>query len=147
MSDIIIFNIPEFRLEFPQFVNTVTFPDTLLQRYFNAAIDYISDVNYGWMGLGSRTLALSLMTAHLADIVIIVNKSGGSVPGLVQSSTIDKVSVSLTPPPLQNQWQWWLSLTPYGQQLLALLQAGSVGGFYIGGRPERSAFRKVGGTF
>lgn len=92
-----------------------------------------------------RYRALTLLTAHLAALGVLI--AAGQVPGLVQTATVDKVSVSLTPPPILTQFQWWLSLTPYGQQLLALLQVASVGGIYIGGLPEISAFRKVGGIF
>ncbi|OWK47571.1 hypothetical protein FRUB_01270 [Fimbriiglobus ruber] len=37
-------------------------------------------------------------------------------------ATIDKISVTLEPPPAPNAWQYWLQSSPYGQQLLALLQ-------------------------
>jgi hypothetical protein len=53
----------------------------------------------------------------------------------------------MQPPPETNQWQWWLSLSPWGQQLLALLLVKSAGGFYIGGFPERQGFRKAYGLF
>jgi hypothetical protein len=43
--------------------------------------------------------------------------------------------------PLKNQWGWWMQISGYGQQLWALLQVKSVGGFYIGGTPTMSAFR------
>jgi hypothetical protein len=50
-------------------------------------------------------------------------------------------------PPAANAWQYWLNTSPYGMQLLALLQAKGVGGLYVGGLPERDAFRKVYGVF
>lgn len=65
----------------------------------------------------------------------------------MNSATIDKVTIGVTPPPFPNQWQWWLSTTVYGANLLALLQANSVGGFYIGGWPQTSSFRNAGGVF
>lgn len=143
---ILTFDVTLFRQQFPVFANATAYPDAMLQMYWDMAICYITDIgNYGWLQGDCRQLAINLMTAHLTALSVIV--AGGQVPGLVQSATIDKVSVSLTPPPLKNQWQWWLSTTPYGQQLLALLQNRSVGGWYIGGRPELAAFRRVGGRF
>ena len=143
---IIVFDVVLFRSQFPVFTNATTYPTPMLQMYWDMAICYINDEgNYGWLNGVCRQLALDLMTAHLTALSLLI--VAGQVPGLVQSATIDKVSVSLTPPPQPNQWQWWLGLTPYGQQLLALLQTRAVGGFYIGGLPERSAFRKVGGIF
>ena len=143
---ILTFNVTEFRLLFPAFANETQFPTVRLQMYWDSATCYITDIgNYGWLQGRCRQLAINYMTAHLTAISVLI--AAGQTPGLVQNATVDKVSVGLTPPPLKNQWQWWLSTTPYGQELLALLQARSVGGWYIGGNPELSAFRKVGGRF
>lgn len=145
MSDVYVFDIPQFRVDYPAFSNTVTYPDQILQNNFNNATCYISNEDYGWLAGDCRYQALTLMTAHLTALNDLV--AAGQVPGLAQTATIDKISISLTPPPLKNQWQWWLSLTPYGQNLLALLQVNSVGGLYIGGLPETSAFRRFSGLF
>lgn len=142
MSAVILFDPAAFKVAFPAFASV---PDATLQAYFDAGTCYISDRDYGWLAGECRARALDLMTAHLAALSNMI--AAGQMPGLETSATIDKISVTTTPPPLKNQWQWWLSLTPYGQQLLALLTARSVGGFYVGGLPERSAFRKVGGIF
>jgi hypothetical protein len=72
---------------------------------------------------------------------------GGGVTGVVTGATIDKVSVQLAAPTTKSGWQYWLASTPYGMQLWAFLSIKSAGGLYIGGRPERRAFRKVGGNF
>lgn len=66
---------------------------------------------------------------------------------MVNSATEGSVSVGMTPPPAKNMWQWWLATTPYGVQLMALLQSLTVGGFIVGGAPELGAFRRVGGVF
>lgn len=142
---VIEFDIAAFRAAYPQFANTATFTDATLQGYWDAAICYISDENYGYISGAKRERCLWLMTAHLAALSIII--ASGQTPGMVNQATIDKITVTLQPPPIKTQFQWWLGLTPYGQQLLALLQANSVGGMYIGGAPEISAFRKVNGCF
>lgn len=144
MSDY-VFNIPAFRISYPAFASDTTFPDVTLQAYWDSATCYISDTDYGYLSGDCRYKAITLMTAHLTALSVLIAK--GQVPGLVQSATIDKIAISLTPPPVKNQWQWWLSLTPYGQQLLALLHVAAVGGLFVGGLPERAAFRKVGGVF
>lgn len=142
---VITFDVNKFRTDFPAFANATTYPDATLQGYFDAATCFVSPQNCGTLRDGCRARALNLMTAHLAALADII--ASGQTPGQVQSATIDKVSVTMTPPPNKNQWSWWLGLTPYGQQLLALLAAKSVGGFYVGGSPEGSAFRKVYGVF
>lgn len=143
---ILTFDVAAFRTMFPVFASETTYPDATLQMYWDMATSYMSDVgNYGWLQGVKRQLGLNLLTAHLTALSVIIES--GQVPNLMQNATIDKITVGLTPPPIPNQWQWWLNQTGYGQQLLALLQANIVGGLYIGGRPELSAFRKVGGFF
>jgi ABC-type dipeptide/oligopeptide/nickel transport system permease subunit len=140
------FDPTAFRALFPAFADPTAYPDALLTAYWDIAINYISPIDgYGWMQGAARQLALNYMTAHLLAINGII--ANGQTPNIVNSATVDKVSVGLTPPPLPNQWQFWLGTTPYGQQLLALLQVFSVGGFYAGSLPELAAFRRVGGVF
>lgn len=142
------FDVTQFRIDYPQFADDAVFPDETLQTYWNWATCYIDAKNYGFLSGVCRGHAIDLMTAHLAALsVIIAQGNYQQNPGLVQAATISKISVTLTPPPLDNQWQWWLSLTPYGQQLFALLQVSACGGFMIGGSPVRSAFRGPAGGF
>ena len=127
----ITFNVTTFRAQFPAF--------------FNVATCYVSDADYGRLTGDCRLYALTAMTAHLAAISDLA--AAGNTPAFVTSSTIGSVSVSVQPPPNTDQWEWWMNLTPYGQQLLALLTQAGVGGFLVGGSPERSPFRQVGGGF
>ena len=79
------------------------------------------------------------MTAHLLALSVMI--ASGNTPGVMVAATIDKISITLEPPPAPNAWQYWLQTTPYGQQLLALLQVASVGGFYAAsGVPGRAGF-------
>lgn len=140
----IFFNAGDFRTFFPNFADPAAYPTPTLQVYWDTATSYISNKNGGCYVLGlklaQQKLALNLMTAHIAALFATAN--AGQATGLVQSSTIDKVSVTLTPPPVPNQWQWWLNQTPYGQQLLALLQVAAVGGGYFGGYPTSFTLRR-----
>ena len=144
---IITFDYALFQAQIPAYSNSMTYPEATVQAYWNNAINYVSPVgNCGSVTCDKRKYAINLMTAHLIYIAGLI--AAGQVPGLMQAATIDKVSVTLTPPPLKNQWQWWLMLSPYGQQLYALLQVNSVGGYYIGGSPVLSGFYGYGiGTF
>lgn len=129
---IITFDYALFIAMFPAFKNPVVYPEAMLQMNFDQATCYVDDVaNYGWLQGMCRQLALYLMTAHLVYLSTII--AGGEVPGLVSSATIDKISVTKLMPPQSNQWAWWLGTSPFGMQLLALLQAKSVGGWYVGG--------------
>jgi hypothetical protein len=141
----ITLNIATFRSLFSEFANVTTYPDVLVTMNWATATSYVDDEDYGWMQGLERERALYFMAGHITKIGAMIG--AGVNPSLVNSTSVDNVSVSLTPPPIFSQFQWWLSTTPYGSQLLALLQMHSIGGFTVGGNPERSAFRKVGGVF
>lgn len=140
-NQLIEFNAEKFRSQFPELA-TIAAP----QAWWNAATNIISNNSYGLLACCSREQALYLMTAHLVQISNLV--ANGQQPGIVTDAQIDKIRVATMPPPVGNQWQWWLSQTPYGAQLLALLQVKSVGGFYIpSGPPEINSIRKAYGVF
>ena len=88
-----------------------------------------------------------LMVAHLLQIqAAAANGGGGSGP--VASATVGGVSVSFQAPPYgSSAYKFWLFTTPFGAQLAALIARCSAGGVYVGGAPERAAFRQVGGGF
>ena len=144
MGTTINYNDTAFRTLFPAYASMTNFPQSTLQAYWNNATNYVSNVNggcfTGGLSLNQQTQALNLMTAHLAYIAGLIQQ--GQVPGVMTAASIDKISITLEPPLLKNQWQYWLQSTPYGQQLIALLQVVGVGGFYVSsGLPGRAGFR------
>lgn len=144
----ITFDATAFRAQTPQFANPAAYPDAALSAKFDLATAYVTPDTYGDMPVPARTQALYLMTAHLLQLQnIIAQNNYSGQPGIVQAATVDSVAITLQPPPVRGQWRWWLNTTPYGAQLVALLDGLSVGGFFVGGLPERAAFRKVGGIF
>lgn len=145
MAATLVFDPEAFRLAFPAFADETKYPDDTLQLYWDEGTCYISDKDCGRLRGGCRQQALNLMVAHLATLSAMI--AIGNNPGVITSSGIDKISVGIMPPPVRSQFQYWLSTTPYGSRLWALLNARSVGGFYVGGLPEKSAFRKVAGIF
>lgn len=141
----IALDIAKFRADFPAFSNVTTYPDATITMYYDSAILFISNDDYGRLATTARERAIYLFMAHL--IQLNNNITDGTLPSLPSASTIGQESVTLTPPPLKKQFHWWLSLTAYGQQLFAMLQLKSVGGFFAGGSPESSGFRKAWGVF
>lgn len=135
-------DVDSFKTAFPVFSKV---PGPTIELYFGFATDIMTNEPQCGVSTQIQTRWLYLMTAHLLAINLQV--LAGNNPGIVTQASIDKISVTMQPPPERNQWQWWLNQTPYGQQLLALLQAQSAGGFYVGGTPERTAFRGFGGRF
>lgn len=149
------YNDENFRQLFAAFANATTYPTASLQMYWAVASDYIStnDNPCNMLNGASLQLALDLMCAHLTTLFTADanNASSGEGPGVAgtieTSASVGSVSVSNLPPPIKDAWDYWLNQTAYGQQLLALLKIKSVGGFYVGGLPERQGFRKAGGVF
>lgn len=141
----IVLDKQAFRAQFPAYSNTATFTDVTVQMYFDMATNYVNADDAGFLRGSSRTLVLYLMTAHLLSISTAI--SAGQPLQALSGASEGSVSVTMVAPPAKNGWQWWLSSTPYGQQIWALLSAKSVGGFYIGGSLVRSGFRKTDGSF
>jgi hypothetical protein len=160
----------EFRQAFSEFTDPVVWPDAVLQRAHETALVFIPAYSGGARlhedaaGLcpartqgvpggaalrldgKTRELAIAYMTAHLLKLEKAA--VSGDTTGLVSSATVDKVSVTLTPPPIKSQRDWWYGLTAYGSSLQALLRQKGAGGLYVGGAPpERAGFRKAGGVF
>lgn len=141
-----------FRARFAEFADPLSYLDLDLQTAWDMATFHVSNESAsGCGGLtdGQRTLVIQLMAAHMLRIAKAVDAAGAgtATTGVVTGATIDKVNVTLMPPPARDTWAYWLAQSNYGQQLAALLQGAAVGGFYVGGNPERAAFRKVGGVW
>lgn len=133
------FNLAEFRTLYPQFASVA---DATVLAVSDQALCFIGET-----GCECDDTAWQLMVAHLLQIqAAAANGGGGSGP--VASATVGGVAVSFQAPPYgSSAYKFWLFTTPYGAQLAALLARCSAGGVYVGGRPERAAFRQVGGTF
>lgn len=145
VSTTIVFDKAAFRAMFPLFADPAKYPDAVLDMFWEQAICVIDNEVLCGCAAKCRKLALYYLVAHFLSLNDAIN--GGQPVGIVQSSTIDKISVTMAVPPTRNEFRFWLAATPFGQTVLALLSAKSVGGFYFGGRPESAAFRKVGGKF
>ena len=134
-----VFDLSAFRTAYPVFDSV---PDATVQAAATSALCLI-----GQDGCECDVQMWQLMVAHLLYIQGQVATGNGGA-GAVTSATIDKVSVAFAAPPFgTSAYKFWLFKSPYGGQLLAMLDRCSKGGVYVGGLPERSAFRSVGGVF
>jgi hypothetical protein len=150
-------DIAKFRVLFPAYKDPVAYPDLMIEMYWELATQFISADDCPYRTLSGKVLETCLyyLTAHLLALGTMQTagaggqgqSAGGVQGGFITSATVGEVSVAKLAPPATNGWQWWLASTPYGQALWALLSVKAVGGFAIGGLPEREGFRKVGGVF
>lgn len=130
----------EFLELFPEFNQAQYEPYAYaLPIYLSRAQVYLG-VHYGnssrW-DADKRKLAIYLLTAHLCKLHYDM-MTGSATAGQVASASVDGVSVSYVQLPTSDDaWSYWLSLTPWGLELLALLATLTATPFYIGGSMER----------
>lgn len=143
-----------FRGQFPAFADAVKYPPIQVEAYWDMATLFITNNESPYNTIRGKLLAtaLNMLTAHLLSLAAQDKAAGGAAPGANQggfttSATIGEVTVAKLAPPASDGWEWWLASTPYGQMLWALLQLKAVGGFSVGGLPERDSFRKASGVF
>lgn len=110
--------------------------DETLDFFLDLAQNYISSHNCGGLRDESREYAIYLMCAHLLTLKDEI-RSGKNQVGKVISTTIDKVSVSLAMPKTSDSFEYWLSLTVYGDMLMGLLRSKASAGFYVSGSLQR----------
>lgn len=137
-------SVDRFRELFPAFADAGQYPDAQVSGYFAWAECWLGEY---LDGCGQcQDMLFYLLTAHLLFTAGAV-ATGQAVGGVIVSSSVGGVSVSVQTMPVRSAWQAWLSGSPYGLQLWALLRIRAGGGRYVGGSPERSGFRKIGGQF
>jgi hypothetical protein len=141
---IIDLDIASFRINFPAYASEADYPDMRLNSQYAIGKCFIAD-NDCTLPEECREYALQLMLAHLLSIQDSI--ASGRPTQIVTSASEGSVSVSLAEPPNSDTWTYWFSTTPYGLQLITMLDASSVGGFFIGGSEERRGFRKINGGF
>lgn len=144
----IALDIPYFRTVCSVFADVTKFPDAVIEAWWDVATCYMSDEDYGMLEGNARKLALHLLTGHVMMLTGLAEDDAQPLNGgFTTSATIDKISVAVASPPAKDAWQFWLSSTPYGIQLWALIAASTVGGFSLGGNGERFGFRRGFGGF
>lgn len=141
------YNDTNFRAQFPAFANSTAFPQAVLSATWTTGTAYISpNANPGWTTNPAQLQrALDLMCAHLTQLAQQI--ANGQPMGIMTAATEGSVSITLQPPPVKSAFGYWLSTTPYGNELRMLLDVVAGVGFYVGGSLERAGFRKAGGVF
>ena len=127
-STYVTVTVAEFRALYPAFADPEKYSDVVLEDTLDLATCYISLKNYGALQGKCRKRAIYLLMAHLQGKTQVTVTSGAS---------IDKVSVTLSMPPMNTQAQWWFNISSYGSSLLALLEVRAAPGFYVGGSFQR----------
>lgn len=127
-------NCPEyteqvFISQFPEFEETQN-----IELYINRALLYISP--YSAFCSERKQYVVFLLAAHLMALQNDLN-NGETTGGLQTGASIDKVSVTVAPPPFSDGFEYWLNQTTYGQQLLAFFNVMASVPNYVGGTFQR----------
>jgi len=124
----------EFRESFPEFSDAEN-----IEIYLARTKCYISAEDYGVLSSDCRKLAIYLFTAHLLTLQKNIAE-GQTSAGLTASASIDRVSVSMVPPPSLCEFEYWLNQTLYGVELLSLLSSKLPVPMLLGGSFVRTLF-------
>lgn len=137
-------DIAAFRAGYPAFTNPTLWPDAYIQASWDTAVLFLGSWDTCGFEGDRRQTALYLLTAHLlmTNGPAVGPAGSGAGVGAITSATIDKVTVQRQAPPTKGALSFFLSGTPYGMSLWALLRQRVAGGFYANGRPEQAAFRR-----
>lgn len=136
MSSTVTVTLEEFYTLYPEF--NIEEYENICPIAFRQAQTWFSINNSCRLKDDKRVLAIYLMTAHLSLLSYRAQtgQSTGGGGGSVASASVGEVSISYVQIPNLDNWSYWLSLTPYGLELLALLETLAFP-FYIGGSFER----------
>lgn len=122
-------DITTFRSLFPAYASETDYTDATLTQWYTIGKCYVKD-NDCVLPEECRGQALMAMLAHLLYIQDQV-KSGNQAR-VITSATEGKVSVSLAEPPSGSNFSYWLNCSPYGPQVLAMLEVAFAGGGWVG---------------
>ena len=127
-------NCPEytqqvFISQFPEFTNTDN-----VELYINRALLYFE--RHCWFCAKRKQYAVFLIAAHLLALQDNIG-NGENSGGLQTGASIDKVSVSIAPPPFSDASDYFFNQTVYGQELLAFFDTIATLPKFIGGTINR----------
>lgn len=115
-------DIAAFRTRFPEFSNTVTYPDAFITPWANVAEKLVvEDVwgecyNYGVMLYVAHELTLQRVNVAASQVGGTPGLSGG----IANSKTVGSVSVSYDSVTASEKDAGWWNLSNYGKQFIRL---------------------------
>ena len=123
-------DIAQFRQSFPEFNDTTTYPDSLVQFWMTVAVSLVNADRWGEL----TDLGVTLVTAHHLALALKDKKTAavGGVPGQVtgpqSSKAVDKVSASYNTEAVAIKDGGFWNATMYGVRYLSMaLMMGSGG--------------------
>ncbi|OKP02606.1 DUF4054 domain-containing protein [Xenorhabdus eapokensis] len=125
--------VKHFRTDFPQFADTVKFPDAQIQFRLHLADKQLDENRFGDM----FGYVVELMVAHYLALwaadsrSIAAGGTGGANSGVVSSKSVDKISVSYDTGATLNPDAGFWNNTRYGAEFYELLMMFGAGGIQL----------------
>ncbi|UVE57631.1 DUF4054 domain-containing protein [Burkholderia sp. EMB26] len=126
-------DVSQFRQSFPEFSDTTTYPDSLIQFWMTVAVSLVNPDR--WSEL--TDLGIALVTAHHLALAVKDQKMAtvGGVPGQVtgpqSSKAVDKVSVSYDTAAVAIKDGGFWNATMYGVRYFSLAMMMGAGGMQL----------------
>ncbi|WP_261524129.1 DUF4054 domain-containing protein [Burkholderia multivorans] len=126
-------DVPQFRQSFPEFDDTTTYPDSLVQFWMTVAVSLVNADRWGDL----TDLGIALVTAHHLALAVKDQKmvAVGGVPGQVSgpqsSKAVDKVSASYDTSAVAIKDGGFWNATMYGVRYLSLAMMMGAGGMQL----------------
>ncbi|MCL6466958.1 MAG: DUF4054 domain-containing protein [Ralstonia sp.] len=130
----------QLRSDFPEFANTATYPDTLINMWLTLAASMVNASR--WAEL--TNLGIELVTAHHLALsardqqTATVGGIPGEIKGPTSSKSVDKVSVSYDTSAVSLTDAGFWGLTSYGLRFLTIARAMGAGGYQTIGNANGS---------
>ncbi|HEF4749747.1 TPA: DUF4054 domain-containing protein [Burkholderia multivorans] len=126
-------DVSQFRQSFPEFNDTTTYPDSLVQFWMTVAVSLVNAERWGEL----TDLGIALVTAHHLALAGKDQKMAdvGGVPGQVtgpqSSKAVDKVSASYDTAAVAIKDGGFWNDTMYGVRYLSLAMMMGAGGMQL----------------
>ncbi|MBN6728787.1 DUF4054 domain-containing protein [Burkholderia multivorans] len=126
-------DVSQFRQSFPEFDDTTTYPDSLVQFWMTVAVSLVNADRWGDL----TDLGIALVTAHHLALAVKDQKMAdvGGVPGQVtgpqSSKAVDKVSASYDTAAVAIKDGGFWNATMYGVRYLSLAMMMGAGGMQL----------------
>ncbi|HDR8927233.1 DUF4054 domain-containing protein [Burkholderia vietnamiensis] len=123
----------DFRTNFPEFSDTTTYPDSLVQFWMTVAVSLVNADR--WAEL--TDMGVALVTAHHLALAVkdqkmaAVGGAPGQVSGPQSSKSVDKVSASYDTAAVAIKDGGFWNATMYGVRYLSLAQMMGSGGIQL----------------
>lgn len=127
------FNVGLFRTQYPEFADTVLYPDQLIELWGNFAQCQVVQCRWG----KAWPMGVSLYTAHEVTLEAQSKKSAanggtpGTFGGVANTKTVGKATIGFDSQSTSEKDGGYWNLTNYGKQFLRLARIYGSGGVQL----------------